>query len=161
MDKLRDAHKLSNYASPSSRFSSVLDMGQLLLSSSIFNDPSLRSTLQQDFIDNVVLQNIYKTTLPEVDRVNKLFATPRYSPSSTGVISKISTQPARIPQEDYDFAVKNNMCVRFAQGRCKDVCPQNRIHENISDVRTRSKIQNPSSSPSGVSTSDKIKKEKD
>ena len=73
----------------------------------------------------------------------------------------LQLESARIPQEDYDFAVKNNMCVRFAQGRCKDVCPQNRIHENISDVRTRSKIQNPSSSPSGVSTSDKIKKEKD
>jgi hypothetical protein len=150
MDRIRDAHKLCNYASPSSRFSSVLDMGQLLLSSSIFNDPSIRSTLQQDFVDNAVLQSICKNTLPEVDRVNKLFPGSNVTTGTANMASSASSSRKvpmsrlpRIPQEDYNFAIRNGICVRFAQGACEDACPQNRLHEDISVVRSRMKVQNP------------------
>jgi hypothetical protein len=145
MDRIRDAHKLCSYAPPSSRFSSVLDMGQLLLSSSIFNDPSLRSTLQtlqQDFVDHSVLQTIFKTTLPEVDRVNKLFSGTSSLSSLTGGGRAPPAQLPKIPQEDFKFAIRNNVCIKFVQGACDDICPQGRLHEDLSTVRSRIKTQN-------------------
>jgi hypothetical protein len=139
MDKIRDTHRLCTYPSPASRYSSVLDMGQLLLSASIFNDPSLRFTLQQDFIDISVLQNICKTTLPEVNRVNKLFSNQAKGPSTSGNANPSSDpSTSKLPHADYIFAKKHNICVKFLNGLCHGACPQNRIHEELSVVRSRS-----------------------
>jgi hypothetical protein len=90
-------------------------------------------------VDHSVLQTIFKTTLPEVDRVNKLFSGTSSTGSSTGA-GKASVP--KIPQEDFRFAMKNNICIKFLQDACDDVCPQGRLHEDISSVRSRIKTQN-------------------
>jgi len=152
MDRTREVHKLCDYPLPSSRLVSVVDPNTLAVSSNMFNDMGLRSTLIREFIDPQVLQTIGRTTLPEAERINKLFATPhnpnasspfqQSSGSNTAGTKRFESGRIALSPEDNALARQHSACLKFLQGICSDPCPASRPHETIQSLRSR-----PRSSP--------------
>jgi hypothetical protein len=157
MDRTRDTHKLCDHPLPSTRSTSIMDPLALAASSNMFNDTGLRSTFVQDFIDHQVLQSIGKATLPEAERINKLYSTHNSNTQTQGPNTTGAKRydGSRLSPDDITLAKQHNACIKFLHGTCTDPCPANRAHESITLLRSRSRSSPTHTTPTHTYTTKK------